>query len=48
MKVRETIKEAYPKQRAGFKLMLLSNENYFGTLLDSTLTPVFPDRKSVV
>ena len=24
------IKEAYPEQRAGFKLMLLSNANYLG------------------
>jgi len=36
------IKEPYPKQRGGFKIMLLSNANYFGTLLESPLIPVFP------
>jgi hypothetical protein len=40
--VAEVRKGAFVEQRQGFKLMLASNVNYFGTLIDSTLQPVFP------
>jgi len=33
---------AHPKQRVGFKTLLLSNPNYFGNLAGSKFQPVFP------
>ena len=39
-------KEAYLKERTNFKVLLLSNANYFGNLTKSPLKPVLPITKS--
>lgn len=38
----ESLKIAFPTERAQFKSLLLLNPNYFGTLENSDLTPVLP------
>lgn len=40
--IAEVIKVSYPKQRQGFKAMLLSNPNYFGNAFESEWEPIFP------
>lgn len=36
------LQKAFPKERDGFKSLLLANPNYFGTLAKSSFTPVLP------
>ncbi len=39
-KSKTALHQPYPKERAGFKSLLLSNPNYFGNLAGSAFTPV--------
>jgi hypothetical protein len=39
-KSRAAVQQPHPKERAGFKSLLLANPNYFGNLADSQFTPV--------
>ena len=41
-KTQAAIQEAHPQAREGFKLLLLSNPNYFGNLTDSPFQPILP------
>lgn len=41
-KTQAAVQEAHPKAREAFKLLLLSNPNYFGNLTDSPFQPVLP------
>lgn len=41
-KSKVAMQEAHSKERMRFKPLLLTNPNYFGNLLESSFTPVFP------
>jgi hypothetical protein len=41
-KSQATMQESYPKERAKFRALLLTNPNYFGNLAESSFTPVLP------
>jgi hypothetical protein len=41
-KSQAAMQEAHSKERAAFKTLLLTNQNYFGNLLESPFTPVLP------
>ncbi|HKX31094.1 MAG TPA: hypothetical protein VJ302_25615 [Blastocatellia bacterium] len=41
-KSQAALQEAFPKERASFKSLLLANPNYFGNLPESPFTPVLP------
>src|SRR5262245_50382104 len=41
-KSQAALQESFPKERAGFKSLLLANPNYFGNLPESSFTPVLP------
>lgn len=41
-KSRAVLQQGYPKERAAFKSLLLTNPNYFGNLLESPFKPVLP------
>ena len=41
-KTEAAMQEAHPQARANFKLLTLSNPNYFGNLIESPFKPVLP------
>jgi len=41
-KSKSAMQEAHSKERGAFKTLLLTNQNYFGNLLESPFKPVFP------
>ncbi|MBM2835436.1 MAG: hypothetical protein HW406_2597, partial [Candidatus Brocadiaceae bacterium] len=41
-KSQSAMQEAHSKERVAFKALLLTNQNYFGNLLESPFKPVFP------
>lgn len=41
-KSQATLQESHSKERATFKMLLLTNPNYFGNLVESPFKPIFP------